>query len=799
MRPVSLYIEGFAAFREQTTLDFDGLDFFALIGPTGAGKSSVIDAMCFALYGSVPRYDDDRVVGKAVSLGKTHAKVSLTFDVGEGRYRATRVVRVRNGKASTPEALLERVDADGTAELLAGRASEMRAAVEQLLGLPFAHFTKCVVLPQGEFARFLHDEPAKRQELLARLLDLEVYKRVGQRARSIADEAAHAVKLHEAQLDECSFATEDAAAAAQTRVGGLTQLLDEVDRAMPPDHADAETIRTAEERAARVRALRRHCAAVHVPEAVTSLAADAEAARDDLAKAEHAARQAQSDVDELQQRAGALPDRQRLVRAVDAHAAKPELEGALAAAERAVAEAADALHRSTEALSHADAQHEQAQAELDEQRAAHAAHTLAAALVVGEPCPVCEQPVGKRPRRRALRALDAVESRLAEARTLVDHARRIERHATREHERAKARVQAARANVVAVDEIIAEHPDIDAIRAMLAEVETVNDALEAGRKADAHARQDEQSVRKHCSQLEQRLGTLRADVHAQRDPLVELGPPPIGDDLAAGWESLARWASEQRPELDTQATAEDERAATAHAARRARLEQLLGVASAHGVSAGHDLPGLRDAVVGAIADARIEAARIADAIARAAKLREQIDAAAEERDVAALLALQLRADHFERWLVGEALDRLVEGASRTLYDLSNGAYSLTCEDGGEFAVIDHRNADEPRSVRTLSGGETFQAALALALALADELSALATTGEARLDAIFLDEGFGTLDAETLESVAGTIEALGSSGRMVGVVTHVPGLADRVPVRFRVSSGPRGASVVREEL
>ena len=58
MRPVRLELSGFAAFREHTEIDFEGVDFFALVGPTGSGKSSVIDAMCFALYGSVPRYDD---------------------------------------------------------------------------------------------------------------------------------------------------------------------------------------------------------------------------------------------------------------------------------------------------------------------------------------------------------------------------------------------------------------------------------------------------------------------------------------------------------------------------------------------------------------------------------------------------------------------------------------------------------------------------------------------------------------------------------------------------------------------
>jgi exonuclease SbcC len=113
-------------------------------------------------------------------------------------------------------------------------------------------------------------------------------------------------------------------------------------------------------------------------------------------------------------------------------------------------------------------------------------------------------------------------------------------------------------------------------------------------------------------------------------------------------------------------------------------------------------------------------------------------------------------------------------------------------------VVDHADADTRRPVKTLSGGETFQASLSLALALSEQLSGLAAASAARLDSIFLDEGFGTLDEANLELVAGTLENLASLGdRMVGVITHVPALAERVPVRYVVSRDQRTASVVRE--
>jgi exonuclease SbcC len=154
----------------------------------------------------------------------------------------------------------------------------------------------------------------------------------------------------------------------------------------------------------------------------------------------------------------------------------------------------------------------------------------------------------------------------------------------------------------------------------------------------------------------------------------------------------------------------------------------------------------------------------------------------------------LSASGFEAWVLQEALSGLVAGASQVLHELSGGAYSLGINDQREFIVIDHREADAVRPARTLSGGETFQASLALALALADHLAEFAIGGMSKLESIFLDEGFGTLDEDSLDVVASTLESLSSGSRVVGVVTHVKELAARVPVRYEVRRVGRTATV-----
>ena len=149
----------------------------------------------------MPRYDDHRLVAPVINQGQLEARVRLDFTVDGAGYTAVRVVRATSGGgATTKEARLERRDADGGVETVAGDAKEVTAEVERLLGLGFEQFTTCVVLPQGEFAGFLHAEPGERQDLLAGLLDLGLYERMGQAARSRAAVAAGPVESLDGQL-----------------------------------------------------------------------------------------------------------------------------------------------------------------------------------------------------------------------------------------------------------------------------------------------------------------------------------------------------------------------------------------------------------------------------------------------------------------------------------------------------------------------------------------------------------------------------------------------------------------------
>ena len=246
MRPVLLEMAGFGSFREPTTVDFAGVEYFALVGPTGSGKSTVIDAMTFALYGSVPRWDNARTVALALAPTVARGTVRFVFDVagragGTERYVVARELRrAASGGVSVRTARLERLrDPAGTGaveeetEPVAEGAPATTKAVEELLGLPFGDFTTCVVLPQGEFAEFLHTEPRKRQETLVRLLGLGVYDTIAKEANAEARSQEQRAQVLTEQLGGYLDATAAAERAAEERVTALAAVRARVDAAMP--------------------------------------------------------------------------------------------------------------------------------------------------------------------------------------------------------------------------------------------------------------------------------------------------------------------------------------------------------------------------------------------------------------------------------------------------------------------------------------------------------------------------------------------------------------------------------------
>lgn len=213
----------------------------------------------------------------------------------------------------------------------------------------------------------------------------------------------------------------------------------------------------------------------------------------------------------------------------------------------------------------------------------------------------------------------------------------------------------------------------------------------------------------------------------------------------------------------------------------------------------------RDAAYGAITTHRIECERLENVVHELQTLQashhlqtEQLAFITRLHELANGGVSGLRGVTFERYVLGAILDEVMYAANERLHNVSRGRYELQRDTsiggrggrGLDLVVLDTYTG-MPRPANTLSGGEMFLASLSLALGLADVIQSYA--GGIHMDTMFIDEGFGTLDAETLEIALDTLVSLQASGRLIGVISHVAELKERIPAHLVITRLAQGST------
>ena len=345
---------------------------------------------------------------------------------------------------------------------------------------------------------------------------------------------------------------------------------------------------------------------------------------------------------------------------------------------------------------------------------------------------------------------------------------------------AVARVEAERANFASLDERAA-HLDERARRAAslagaCADWDNASAALVQARRslADALTEQGLQADSwrslllplPQVDSLEARVATHEKALFATREALAS--------------ERLTRAASMPTPNLES----------LTEAARKAE-EDAAAAARASGILEQHC--------------AQLDAARasLEQALEVLARAREQAGPIRRLADIAAASGPEnLASTPLSAWVLIARLEEVLAAANPRLAAISSGRYELVSvpddgtasrKSGLGLAIIDH-DTDALRSPRTLSGGETFYTSLALALGLADVVSAEA--GGVELRTMFIDEGFGSLDSHTLSLVMAQLQALRCAGRTVGVISHVEEMATQIADQIQVRPLPDGGSTLR---
>ena len=201
MKPLRLEIQGFTVFREKTSVNFEGRSLFAITGSIGAGKSSLLDAMMWALYGNVPR------VGAATQQLTSHGLKSM-YVLFEFIVRGD-IYRVVRRTPSTNSTRLEKQTSDGSWDLVADRSRDVTTNISELLAMDFQTFTRTVILPQGQFDAFLKSDTKARRDILVKLLGLSMYEKARTIANKRADQAQDRARTIETQLEQLELASPD--------------------------------------------------------------------------------------------------------------------------------------------------------------------------------------------------------------------------------------------------------------------------------------------------------------------------------------------------------------------------------------------------------------------------------------------------------------------------------------------------------------------------------------------------------------------------------------------------------------
>ncbi|WP_336249105.1 SMC family ATPase [Stomatohabitans albus] len=792
MKPEQLTIRGLATFTEETVISFSDLGLFAVVGPTGSGKSSIIDAICFVLYGRVARLGG-RTIEPLISVGAKEMAVALTFSIRATTYRAIRRVKRTKQGASTDEAALERLSPNP--QVLAATADELTEAVTGLLGLTFDEFTKAVVLPQGAFASLLTATPKDRQNLLSSLLGTGLYEQIRQQASTESKVAEAMASQLRVQVHQVGDVQEADLAQAMGRVEDLQRITDAVDQAFARLEAGRAAYAQANEEVKRQKGLLDALDAIGpAPKDLVAHGERVATLATQVQTSESAYRTLLTQRDAL----GEAPDTAAAHAAIRAHGQTKDLiQAHLQATKQAEAWAPMITEKEQELAPAQEALH-RARIHRDQIARDNAAAEAAKDLHEGDTCPVCANTVTA---QAPALGMQADQAAIYQAQQRYDHAiRTLEgvkvaiNNATAQAKQDEERARSAKAALEAHEREIAALMTMAQAQSILdqettfkqrwRELSTAVSQAATTLERDQRTLASEQQASEHFIQV---LDQYRLNVASLQPPAIDTG------DVVGSWERLVTWAHQTRPgvaEAWNEAESVRNRREQEGMALRNDVQMLCQQA---GVDMHAGEPPI--AVARALTQASVRVEQLQTQLAQVASWKQEIDIQDERSAVYAAVAKHLGARAFPTWLLHETTVMLVAGASKHMQMLSNGQYQLAM-DGNDIVVIDRSNANLTRSVRTLSGGETFLASLALALALADYIHRIAASPVA-IDSLFIDEGFGSLDSDALDQAAQALEQLGATDRMVGVITHVPELAERLPNRIRVLRQAGSSKIVSE--
>lgn len=876
MKPIQLVLSAFGPYVERTVIDFSALGeegLFLIAGDTGAGKTTIFDAISFALYGEASGGKEKR---KSKSFhsdyvsDQTETYVELTFrHRGETWWIRRNLEYQRPAKkkkdgmeTTTRQAADAQMRNEDTGEEVL-RMDDVNRRVRELLGLTQDQFTQTVMIAQGDFLKILTASSDDRKKLFRDLFHTNLYvdlqNRLQEKNRACADEqkALEQVILSaEGKIDpEAEFAEREILLSYCGQIQHTDALCALLARLIEQEKAAQEQARAQKKEAAdQIGAL---IAAVTEGERVNRDFADWESKRARLAalKAGQGEIDAQRAALAAARRAQQLETDEALMRRtrrdMDAQrAALSEAQAALEQAEKALPEAETRMKEAescggeihallaqakqmedclpvlgeVERLKAAlDTQKRELQRLTEDSSRAQAAYTaaqnsyylsqaglLARELKAGQPCPVCGStahpcPAQITPETVTRQALEqAAQRRETAEKAQSDAATRLAANQAALDER-EDRLRALKIGADETRQRLAAR--IDAAHQAAADRQREIDAARSAYQALDKRKTAAQSA---VDAAQKQLAALEKDLRTQTEAFEQKRAAHGFEDEASY--RLAKRTNADIERLDREIRNFDEQKRTLAAQTHELEDKLSGRQRT-------DLTALQNRRAAAL-DRQAKAENAEKAMVRKLTLHEsaereirQANAAIQKKRgkwqiiqelytcCAGIAAGNPRAKlTFEAYVQQYYFRFVVAAANKRLTRLTDGMFTLrvmreaanrVSQSGLDLEVLD-RSTGQARDVSTLSGGESFLASLALALGLSDAVQS--QSGQIRMDAMFIDEGFGSLDENALRSSIDVLLELADGKRLIGIISHVQELEERIDKQIVVTKTPNGSTV-----
>lgn len=850
MRPTRLVMSAFGPYAGRTEINFDKLGdrgLYLITGDTGAGKTTIFDAIVFALFGEASGSNRDRTMFRSkYAEPETPTFVELEFENNGKRYHIKRNPEYlrpsKRGEGETKE------NADATLTFFDGKApvtkmKEVTEAVREIIGLDKKQFTQIVMIAQGDFLKLLLAKTEERREILRQIFHTNPYKilqdRLKEQSKKLHDQYDDSYKsiyqyIQGVQCDSDNPLTVPWHQVTENRTDtGIEETLEVLEQLLVSDKevvADsrkdvrsldkkiaetdekigkAETVKNAlAEKEKAQKSLAENQAKITALEEELNRQRGKEEQRKKLSFAIEEMSKGLSDYDELDRLTKELTEKKQELEQMEMQ----RLMSVKESIEKLKKEKNDLnqLQKKFADTNEAYVQKREIYVQMEQTFLKEQAGILAKELKEGKPCPVCGSTVHPTPAKltKESPSQEEIDKMKEEAEKYQEQAKKFSEYA---HYQDKKVREVETETTMMIERILGKITPEDAVSEIdsriqknqgTGKVSFQNTRLETEdmeRRMEA-CKMSVNSIETNLRQLQERLEFSCKGEAKQRIAQFKKNLEMSEKALEKAQKQFTRCEEQIRESkkiietLDKQLKSKEEISLKDLKEDRKVLEDRRKKCQEVMMKAGSRLT-VNENAKKEIHKQYKSLKEISEQWNRVKALSNTANGNISKKE-RILLETYVQMHYFDA-IIRRANIRLMT-MSFGQYELkrASGAENLKGQSGLELNVTDHYNGSE-RSVKTLSGGESFMASLALALGLSDEIQA--GSGGIKIDCLFVDEGFGSLDEETLNQAMNTLADVTKGNRLVGIISHVGELKDRIDRKIIVIKEPVNGSRVTVEL